>query len=142
MDCFGDICLSCEQPTAGTTFCSQACRLRELDHYTQEPSSPTSYSISILQSSYTRRSISPIMTTFYLPPAFDFSLYRSPSSQSISTSTSTRSSPSTPGRRLSEQARVSLNNYVGYFDQTRTLKRQPSVQSTHSIEDNSMRSRL
>jgi len=138
MDCFGDICLGCEQPTNGTTFCSQACRLRELDHYTLEPSSPTTYSVPVPHSTFAFRSRSPTMATFYLPPAFDFSLYRSPSSQSISTSTSLRSSISS--RRLSAEARISLNSYVGYFDQTRTLRRQPSVQSTASTDDYTTRS--
>ena len=32
MDCFADFCLSCDRQTNGTPFCSQACRLAELDH--------------------------------------------------------------------------------------------------------------
>ncbi len=73
MDCFGDFCLACDKQTNGTPFCSQACRLAELDHSlsSSEPASPI----------YTRqgsslRSPGPVTTGFQLPPAIDFSSYR------------------------------------------------------------------
>jgi ECL1/2/3 zinc binding proteins len=73
MDCFGDFCLACDKQTNGTPFCSQACRLAELDHSlsSSEPASPV----------YTRhgtsqRSPGLVTTGFQLPPAIDFLSYR------------------------------------------------------------------
>lgn len=83
MDCFGDFCLACDKQTNGTPFCSQACRLAELDHSlsSSEPASPI----------YTRwgssqRSPGPITTGFQLPPAIDFSSYRRERKLQLSTS--------------------------------------------------------
>src|SRR5207237_4019701 len=77
MDCFADFCLSCDRQTNGTPFCSQACRLAELDH--SSPSQPTSPSDSYSERE-SRRSPPPPppprRPAFYLPPAFDFSLHR------------------------------------------------------------------
>jgi ECL1/2/3 zinc binding proteins len=73
MDCFGDFCLACDKQTNGTPFCSQACRLAELDHSlsSSEPASPV----------YTRHRTSQrnpgfVTTRFQLPPAIDFLSYR------------------------------------------------------------------
>lgn len=73
MDCFGDFCLACDKQTNGTPFCSQACRLAELDHSlsSSEPSSPTYNRHATAQ-----RSPGPVTSGFQLPPAIDFSSYK------------------------------------------------------------------
>jgi endogenous inhibitor of DNA gyrase (YacG/DUF329 family) len=129
IDLFGDFCLTCDRQTNNTPFCSQSCRLAELDRYTNsEPSSPSYHTGSTSSSSGHRQSAS----GFYLPPAYDFRAHRSNSSTSLSTSTSstsTKRSSSTSTSKLTEQARSDLRDYVGSFDQTRTLKRRVSMQS-------------
>lgn len=123
MDFFGDFCLTCDAQTNGSVFCSQACRLAELDNYTSStPSSPSSPIYCDTKTSHRQSTGS--NTGLYLPPALDFSVYRVPSSTSVSTVRSTESSQ----RRLSEQARNNLNDYVTSFDQTRTLRRRISMQ--------------
>lgn len=73
MECFGDFCLACDKPTNGTPFCSQACRLAELDHSlsSSEPASPIS-----TQHWSPQRSPGPVTIGFQLPPAIEFSSYR------------------------------------------------------------------
>lgn len=103
MGWFPDFCLSCDRQTTGATYCSQACRLTDL-----ERASPGSEPISPLQrihlepwssstSSYTS-SASPSILGFHLPPPVDFSSYRRarptqafPCSSSSFSSTSTTS---------------------------------------------------
>ncbi|KIW39800.1 uncharacterized protein PV06_08384 [Exophiala oligosperma] len=120
----GDFCLSCDRQTNGTAFCSSACRLTQLDHFTLADSTSSS------SSSYTTAKQRPSMTIsttgFFLPPAYDFSVHRTNSSNSLSSS-STTSRPHSP--KISEQAQNDLKDYVGSFDQTRTLRRRVSMQS-------------
>jgi len=147
MDCFADFCLSCDRQTNGSSFCSQACRLTEMDPLPlSEPSSPFYFDTKAVR----QRSMGPIASGFQLPPAFDFSIYRSAATgaqQSISQPISTRNSvqlsalsPSTSQTsissmqttrsfrsRLSEEARNNLKEYAGSFDQVRTLKRKMSL---------------
>jgi ECL1/2/3 zinc binding proteins len=73
MDCFGDFCLACDRQTNGTPFCSQACRLAELDH-SLSSSVPTSPIYTPHGSSHPGHG--PVRNGFQLPPAFDFSSYR------------------------------------------------------------------
>jgi hypothetical protein len=68
-------------------------------------------------------------TAFFLAPAYDFSIHRTVSSNSLSTVSSRPVSP-----KLSEQAQNDLKNYVGSFDQTRTLKRRVSMQSNEDMK--------
>jgi hypothetical protein len=130
----GDFCLSCDRQTNGTAFCSSACRLTQLDHFTQPESTPSSYSSHNDTTSMTavtqRPTLSLSNTGFYLPPAYDFSIHRTSSSNSLSTSSSSR--PHSP--KLSEQAQNDLKDYVGSFDQTRTLRRRVSMQSNEDVK--------
>ncbi|KIW93568.1 uncharacterized protein Z519_06173 [Cladophialophora bantiana CBS 173.52] len=131
----GDFCLSCDRQTNGTNFCSSACRLTQLDHYTlasTPSSSPRDTSITTFFSPAQRPSlyISTNTTGLYLPPAYDFSIHRTSSSNSLATSQISR--PVSP--KLSEQAQNDLKDYVGSFDQTRTLKRRVSMQSNEDIK--------
>lgn len=75
-----DYCLSCDRQTSGGVYCSQVCRLADLETSScaSEPASPTSAG----QSSFWASSISPSAAGFYLQPAFDFSAYRSTKSYS------------------------------------------------------------
>lgn len=132
MDCFGDFCLTCDAQTNGSAFCSQACQLAELDNYTtSSPPSPTQYDASAV-----RRPSARTNSGLYLPPAIDFSMYRLPaSSNSIESIKSTKLAP----RRISEQARNNLNDYVTSFDQTRTLRRRISMQSNEELKPVSKR---
>ncbi len=128
----GDFCLSCDRQTNGSNFCSAACRLTQLDQYTlasSTPSSPRDTSITNFFSSQQRPSLNVNTAGLFLAPAYDFSLHRNPSSNSLSTVASRPVSP-----KLSEQARNDLKDYVGSFDQTRTLKRRVSMQSNEDMK--------
>jgi hypothetical protein len=128
---FGDFCLSCDRQTNGSSFCSQACRLAELELYTGSDTSNTSYTTNRQPS--THRPTASAGSGFQLPPAYDFSR-RQTSSTSLSTSSSLSSSPPASPRattcsKLTDQVRNDLRDYVGAFDQTRTIRRRVSMQS-------------
>jgi hypothetical protein len=153
MDCFADFCLSCDRQTSGTPFCSQACRLAELDH--SSTSLPVSPSDSYTENA-PQQPTQPARSGFYLPPAFDFSLHRtstSPTSKrpvaptrtqrttnpstlhstsSISPSSSQTSLSSikttqSHHTKISRQAENDLKEYARSFDQIRTLRRRISL---------------
>lgn len=77
-----DYCLSCDRQTSGGVYCSQVCRLADLETAScdSEPASPTSPG----RSSFWASSTSPSTAGFYLQPAFDFSTFRSTKSRSSS----------------------------------------------------------
>jgi hypothetical protein len=132
---FGDFCLSCDRQTNGTSFCSQACRLAELELYTGSGSSTLSYNTHITSRHQTpaHRSTTSASSGFYLPPSYDFSR-RQTSTTSLSTSSSLSSSPPSSPKtaaytKLTDQVRSDLRDYVGAFDQTRTIRRRVSMQS-------------
>ncbi|KIV83060.1 hypothetical protein PV11_05120 [Exophiala sideris] len=122
----GDFCLSCDKQTNGTAFCSSACRLTQLDHFTLESNNSSLGDTNTNFFPQQRPSLSISTNGFYLPPAYDFSIHRTSSFNSLSTS-SVSSRPHSP--KLSEQAQNDLKDYVGLFDQTRTLRRRVSMQS-------------
>lgn len=71
-----DYCLACDRQTSGGAYCSQVCRLGDLETSScasSESASPTSAG----QSSFWTSSMSPSKSGFYLQPAIDFGLYRS-----------------------------------------------------------------
>lgn len=71
-----DYCLACDRQTSGGAYCSQVCRLGDLETSScasSESASPTSAG----QSSFWASSMSPSKSGFYLQPAIDFGLYRS-----------------------------------------------------------------
>lgn len=84
-----DYCLSCDRQTSGGVYCSQVCRLADLETSScvSEPASPTSPG----QSSFWASSTSPSKAGFYLQPAFDFAAYRS--TKPFSASDSHRTKP-------------------------------------------------
>jgi hypothetical protein len=144
-----DFCLSCDRQMEGGTYCSQACRLADLEKAGTAHSAQLSCSASSTASSTASSNHG-----FYLPPAVNFSAYQapaksrgfdmSPSSPHHHTSyfasstasqtqqrgltpSSSRSSlasnASQPQSGITPQAANQLNNYVRSFDQTRDMKR-------------------
>lgn len=83
-----DYCLSCDRQTSGGVYCSQVCRLADLETSScvSEPASPTTPG----QSSFWASSTSPSKAGFYLQPAFDFAAYRSTKPFSASDSHQTK----------------------------------------------------
>ena len=148
-----DYCLTCDRQTAGGAYCSQLCRLADLETSSccSEPSSP----IQLQTSTSAAPSARSPNNGFFLPPAFDFSSYRRPSPPpqmsnrpssgyfSSTSSTNTHSSPSvrilTPSTSrsslsstsgslaqddsISSQAKSELRDYTNSFDQVRDLRR-------------------
>ena len=80
-----DYCLACDRQTSGGAYCSQACRLVDLETSScaSEPASPTNGG----EHSFWERSTGQNKSGFYLQPAFDFGALRS---TNLSTSTSRR----------------------------------------------------
>ena len=129
MEWYHDFCLFCDKQTAAGAYCSQACRLADLERSGySEPSSPLNYHSSHRSSWQPSFSVSSSITSqFQLPPALDFSAYRSAAVQSsssrsvhthqatLSTSSSSSSTMSTvrsvPPKRLnSSSSRSSLSS--------------------------------
>lgn len=144
-----DYCIACERQTSGGAYCSQTCRLADLDPSLSgsEPATPTDGRFA---PAYRAPS-----AAFVLPPAFDFAAYRShPPSATSSRPASMASAPSymttlsrtdsspralTPsssrsslvsvpsslahGEALSSQARSDLRDYTNSFDQVRDWRR-------------------
>jgi len=73
MDWSHDFCLSCDRQIAEGAYCSQACRLADLEKAgTSEPATPMNFSSSASStSSYTSSS-----PGFCLPPAVNFAAYK------------------------------------------------------------------
>lgn len=77
-----DYCLACDRQTSAGAYCSQACRLADLE--TSSCASSEASSPSLEESSFWARSTSPSKSAFYLQPAFDFGAYKSTRSLSPS----------------------------------------------------------
>lgn len=113
-----DYCLACEKQTECETYCSQACRLADLEK-SSNWSGSSSPSTATWASSTSHKG-----SGFYLSPAFNFAAHRTPqttpdwpaSSQSGSPqtsyfSTATSATHNTPSRTLSpSSSRSSLNS--------------------------------
>ncbi|KAH8730098.1 hypothetical protein GQ44DRAFT_736904 [Phaeosphaeriaceae sp. PMI808] len=149
-----DYCLSCDrQMSEPSAYCSQACRLADL-----EKAGRTKTSSQLSSSASSTASSS---NGFYLPPAVNFQAYKAPSrskgfdvaptspyhyyptangsyfappsatrqqqQQPSLTPSSSRSSLASNSAQtqsgLSQQAATQLNSYMRSFDQTRDLKR-------------------
>ena len=139
MDCFHDFCLACDKESNGP-YCSQSCRLADLERASPNVMSPASTTSPT--ASHSRLSWSSTTSTspsaYVLSPAYDFtdkagrpqtsyfmrhdtvdstpverSLTPSSSRTSLSSTTSTTSSTSATG--LSEQSRQELSNYFSSF---------------------------
>lgn len=157
LTCFHDYCLACDKQTAGEAYCSQSCRLADLET-SSTWSGTTSPSTAGPSPSWT--SDSNRGSGFYLSPAVNFAAYKSPitstyqstsqptspsssyfpshtSSQVASTKTlspsssrsslSSTSSISSRADPLSEQARTELRSYTDAFDSTRNWRRRMTL---------------
>ena len=151
MECFNDFCLSCDRQIAENgVYCSQSCRLADLERAGSTAQAPSQLSSSASSSSSSN-------SGFYLAPAINFSAYKASSSsqqapsspyhyyptangnyfappsaskqssQRSLTPSSSRSSLASSSSRtqsgISQQAASQLNGYVRSFDQTRDVKR-------------------
>ncbi|MCJ1255739.1 hypothetical protein MMC24_003556 [Lignoscripta atroalba] len=121
-ECFPSYCLACDRQTGGDPYCSQICRLADLETSScgSEPTSPTDITLSISSASLSRASGTP----FVLPPRFDFSAYRS----------NTLPSPTAP--------RPSSNIFFSTPPQKRTASLNQTVSSPRVLTPSSSRSSL
>ena len=97
MDWSPDFCLACDRQTSGEAYCSQSCRLADIENSNgSEPVSPTGVTApaSWAPSNLARRS------AFYLPPPVNFDAYRGklPSKRSSATTNTSRLPPSLPAK--------------------------------------------
>jgi len=151
MECFNDFCLSCDRQIAENgVYCSQSCRLVDMERAGSTAQAPSQLSSSASSSSSSNNG-------FYLAPAINFSAYKGASSSQVPPAspyhyyptangsyfappTATRPSPQrslTPSSSrsslasqssqsqsgISQQAATQLNSYMRSFDQTRDVKR-------------------
>ncbi|KKK14072.1 hypothetical protein P175DRAFT_0130144 [Aspergillus ochraceoroseus IBT 24754] len=127
-----DFCLVCDRQTLGGPYCSQSCRLAELDvsheasSYSHEsraapkknPRAPGKVTVTttFIQSTTTRNS----QWNFYRPPQSSKALSPSSSQTSLSSLKSNSSSQASP---ISSQFQNELRDYASCFDHVRDLKR-------------------
>ena len=142
-----DYCLACDRQTSGGAYCSQSCRLADLETSSNwsGPSSPTNTSTPSSSNDTQRGS------GFYLSPAINFANYKTSTAMSTAPQSTTQSSyfctnytkqPSTKGltpssshsslssnasdssqHQLSEQIHNELRAYTNSFDTTRNWRR-------------------
>lgn len=107
-----DYCLVCDRQTLGGPYCSQSCRLAELDHVTSEA----------LRSSTTKG----VTTHSYQSGTSAYSSWnvtRALSPSSSHTSLSSLRSSSSLNSTVSDRFQNELRDYASSFDQVRDLKR-------------------
>ncbi|EMF08506.1 uncharacterized protein SEPMUDRAFT_152152 [Sphaerulina musiva SO2202] len=135
MDCFQDFCLHCDRDSPDGPYCSQHCKLADLER--SNPSSPTStasqsgrfwtqsasLSSSRPQSSYLAWSQSDkqMMDARQLTPSSSRTSLSSASSRTTTTTTTTTSGS------YSTEAKAQLNDYFSSFDQAKAAKRRSST---------------
>ena len=124
MDWSPDFCLACDRQTSGEAYCSQACRLADLE--TSEPTSPTSMGPAASWASSQLGSGS----GFYLTPAIDFSTYRS----------STLSSAPATSRNLSKNTTAYDSDLVRRSQSTSSQSSSPESTLTPSSSHTSLTS--
>jgi len=146
MDCFQDFCVACDKQSTGT-YCSQACRLADLERGTASP--PTSPHSSQVRNSWP--STTTAGSAYVLSPAVDFHaseqqiqtcyFMRYPSQQqsdethqqrsltpsSSRSSLSSTTSVSTCTGGISQQARHELDGFFSSFSRAKAAKRRSSL---------------
>ena len=154
MDCFQDFCLACDRESLNGPYCSQACRLADLEK-ASIPSSPTSPTAP--SASKQKQSSRPV-SGYVLPPAYKFpdratghsqpttsddtrpqSSYfmRTPAKESpdesrqralspSSSRSSLSSTTSSSNATISERAKQELQEYFNCFHQSKAAKRRQS----------------
>lgn len=150
MDCFLDFCLACDKQTLEGLYCSQACRLADLEKAGSSgpasPSTPSSPESESWQPFHQTRN-----SGFSLPQSFDFNAPRttnqssqthsargsaekvlSPSTSRTSLSSAMSNASGQTSPTMSETVQNELQGYVSSFDAVRELKRRSlSNQSGH-----------
>lgn len=134
-----DYCLVCDRQTLGGAYCSQACRLTELDplslesespsRHTQIPRNSATHSSSRSNTAYSFGSADSNSRTLSVPSSYGFTERRShPTSDNLApspsrTSISSLRSNASQSEMVTGQARNELRDYASCFDQVRDLKR-------------------
>lgn len=79
MDWSHDFCLSCDRQISEGAYCSQACRLSDLEKGASEPATPgLNFSTSASSTASYASSHLGTGSGFYLPPAINFGAYKAP----------------------------------------------------------------
>lgn len=134
MDCFQDFCLHCDRDCADGPYCSQQCKLADLER--SNPSSPTTlmstgernWTSSQTASGYTTPSSSSRpRSSYFFSQQSEHHDDRQLSPSSSRTSLSSTSSTSTASGGFSQDARAQLNDYFSSFDQAKAAKRRSST---------------
>lgn len=142
-----DYCLACDRQTSGGAYCSQSCRLADLETSStwSGTSSPT-HTVAVSSSTGTQHG-----SGFYLSPAINFASYKTSTALSTATRPTTQASyfstnftnpPSSKGltpstsqsslnsnasdssqHQLSEHIHSELRAYTNAFDTTRNWRR-------------------
>lgn len=121
MDCFLDFCLSCDKQTTDGLYCSQACRLADLEKAGSSTTpSPMATSASTFQHVSWSSPQLDLSSRFHLPPAVNFNTHKT--SAPVSTETraeeayqvtlpsQTSSHPISPRGLTSSSSRSSLSS--------------------------------
>ncbi|KZZ97191.1 hypothetical protein AAP_00834 [Ascosphaera apis ARSEF 7405] len=136
-----DFCMVCDKQTLGGPYCSQTCRLTEMDKCSfagTAPSSPelqpTTSSVEwpACTSSYYAglKSSPPTSPSLHSDSYGLFLREMSPSSSSTSSSDAIISSANSPAyRALSSEVQIELDHYSGLFDKGRSRHRRISYTS-------------
>lgn len=150
MDCFQDFCLFCDRDSPDGPYCSQQCKLADLERgNNSSPSSPTSptsqgernwdspYKLYTFQqqqrtagyTSSANPSSRPRSSYFMWNPSMEQSTAddRQLTPSSSRTSLSSTSSASSASGGISSQAKQQLQDYFSSFDQARAAKRRSSL---------------
>lgn len=131
MDCFHDFCLVCDKQCVDAVYCSQSCRLADLERANRSAlPSPASINDAAWSSVMLDRTTTKTSTTIS-QPALKRSATESQAQTSRLQSSVSRSSlisnASTTSSGMTEQAHLELQEYFSLFDQTRAAKRRSSV---------------
>ncbi|KAL4877239.1 hypothetical protein BJY04DRAFT_132934 [Aspergillus karnatakaensis] len=124
-----DFCLSCDRQTLGGPYCSQSCRLAELDvsrvaassHEQESRATPEKEPILIRRGTTTNSNTSTAQATSWNSYRSHYQGTLSPSSSQ--TSLSSLRSNSSQGSQISTQSQTELRDYASCFDHVRDLKR-------------------
>ncbi|KAL4930025.1 uncharacterized protein BDV17DRAFT_46899 [Aspergillus undulatus] len=122
-----DFCLVCDRQTLGTPYCSQSCRLAELDVLHETTSTHTQGSRAALKNPIMAKrgaqldsmsNSTQTSSNIHRPH-----LQRTLSPSSSQTSLSSLRSNSSQGSSISSQSQTELRDYASSFDHVRDLKR-------------------
>ncbi|KAI5303089.1 hypothetical protein KEM55_000723 [Ascosphaera atra] len=129
-----DFCMVCDKQTLGGPYCSQTCRLAEMDRCSDsEPSSPRAQTPDLTESTWAPTfystaapavpSTSSGMSSSQRPASPPVSTWVTPKRlSSCSSQTSLSSVQSVASQAISSEAQSELDHYSGLFDKVRVRK--------------------